>query len=225
MGWSQSNYFYLLIVGSTSQFTFGLLWQNWQIKEWKKGSKLRHVQRELPENLLIRWQTPFKWLSFIWTSWGSTSNSPSLIWLKHLVFIGIYANHNRLYPFQVTFDSNWKNNSAIKVLHSLFSSLSSVSLSLTLPPFTPFWRLDNISVHEPGVKVELSEIGKWPEAPDLQKRAVCGLFVHAEVKPRTGGFVSPANYGAVGWSGRRDGAKNLCALQWTDGWINGRMDE
>lgn len=54
MWWSQSIYFYLLIVGSTSQFTFGLLWQNWQIEVWKKGSKLRHVQRDLPESLLIR---------------------------------------------------------------------------------------------------------------------------------------------------------------------------
>lgn len=74
--------------------------------------------------------------------------------------------HGTLYVFSVS----TVGESEIKAPHPLCSLF--LFPSPTLPLFTAFWRLDNLSVHEPGVKVKMSDIWKQPGAPDLHMHSL-----------------------------------------------------
>lgn len=81
-------------------------------------------------------------------------------------------------------------------LNYCFPSSFPSSLSFPLHPlslFPSFWRLDNLCVHEPELKLRGQKPGSDQEHLTF-RCTVCGLLGNPEVKARTGCLVTPGSY-------------------------------
>lgn len=121
-----------------------------------------------------------------------------------------------LFFFVLGISINKKAKMELNEFSHLLSLLSVSPPFHPLPLVTSFWRLDNLCIHEPGLKVkgvredQEATRSTWP--PDA---LFCGLLVNPEVRARTGCLV--IYLGAVTLLRGAEVERETWTLEWRDG--------